>query len=71
MKIVIIHGQSHKGSTYHIANSILRNSKNVKPGLKTKGFFWMMHFMQKNGFNQVDAAYWKEKGWTGKQRPWN
>ena len=58
-------------ATTKIANSILRNSKNVKPGLKTKGFFWMMHFMQKNGFNQVDAAYWKEKGWTGKQRPWN
>lgn len=61
---------AHKATT-KIANSILRNSKNVKPGLKTKGFFWMMHFMQKNGFNQVDAAYWKEKGWTGKQRPWN
>ena len=28
-------------------------------------------FMQKNGFNQVDADYWKEKGWTGKLRPWN
>lgn len=58
-------------ATTKIANKILRNSKNVKPGLKTKGFFWIMHFMQRNGFNQVDADYWKEKEWTGKQRPWN
>lgn len=61
---------AHKATT-KIANKILRNSKNVKPGLKTKGFFWIMHFMQRNGFNQVDADYWKEKEWTGKQRPWN
>jgi len=32
--------------------------------------FWIMHLMQKNGFNPRDAEYWKAKGWTGKIRPW-
>lgn len=53
-----------------IANRILRNSKNVKPDLKTRAFFWIMHLMQKNGFNPRDAEYWKEKGWIRKARPW-
>ena len=42
----------------------------VKPGLKTKGYFWLMHLMQKSGWNEADMRYWREKGWTGKARPW-
>lgn len=34
MKIVIIHGQSHKGSTYHIANIVAE-----KIGGEKKEFF--------------------------------
>jgi len=26
--------------------------------------------MQKNGWNEADASYWKEKGWTEEKRPW-
>lgn len=42
----------------------------VTPSLKTKAFFKIMSMAQKKGWNKVDADYWKEKGWTGKIRPW-
>ena len=42
----------------------------VKPGLKTKGFFAIMRMMQKNGWNEADMNYWKEKGWLEKKKPW-
>ena len=58
-------------ATSKIANKIKSNAGNVTPDIKVKGFFFMMHLMQKNGFNPVDAKYWKDKGWTGKNRPWN
>ena len=57
-------------TTSSIAKKIIHNSGNVKPGIKTKGMFWIMHLMQKNGFNPRDVEYWKAKGWTGKIRPW-
>ncbi|MDO4188760.1 MAG: NAD(P)H-dependent oxidoreductase [Lachnospiraceae bacterium] len=56
--------------TSKIAKKIIKNSNKVKPGIKTKAFFLMMHFMQKNGFNPCDAKYWEAKGWTGQKRPW-
>lgn len=56
--------------TTAIANKIKSRSNNMKPGLKTKAFFFMMHLMQKNGFNPRDVEYWKNKGWTGNARPW-
>lgn len=57
-------------TTSKIARKIKNNSGNVKPGLKTKVFFWIMHLMQRNGFNPRDVEYWNTKGWTGKKRPW-
>ena len=57
-------------TTSSIAKKIIHNSGNVKPGIKTKVMFWIMHLMQKNGFNPRDVEYWKAKGWTGKIRPW-
>ena len=57
-------------ATSRIAGKVQRNFGHVKPGIKTKGFFFIMRLMQKNGFNPKDAEYWKEKGWTGKVRPW-
>ena len=42
----------------------------VTPGLKTKGMFYIMRMMQKNGWNSRDVEYWKEHGWTEKKRPW-
>lgn len=57
-------------ATSRIAKKLVNNSGNVKPGIKTKGFFYIMHFMQRNGFNPRDAEYWKSKGWTENKRPW-
>ena len=57
-------------ATSSIAKKIIHNSANVKPGIKTKGMFWIMHLMQKNGFNPRDVEHWKSKGWTEKKRPW-
>ena len=62
--------KSIERATSKIANKIKSNAGNVKPDLKVKGFFFIMHLMQKNGFNPVDAKYWKDKDWTGKKRPW-
>ena len=53
-----------------VAAKILRRNGRVKPGLKTKAFFFAMHLMQRSGFNERDVKYWKEKGWTGSKRPW-
>ena len=56
--------------TDSIASKILSKNGRVKPGLKTKGFFFIMHMLQKNGWNEADVRYWKERGWTEKNRPW-
>ena len=57
-------------ATTSIAKRIIKGQGNVKPGIKTKGFFFIMHIMQRNGFNERDAKYWKEKGWTENKHPW-
>ncbi|MGN0469903.1 MAG: flavodoxin family protein [Acutalibacteraceae bacterium] len=56
--------------TDNLARKIRKNYGNVKPSVKTKAFFYIMHLMQKNGWNEADVNYWKEKGWTEKKRPW-
>ena len=56
--------------TTALAKQIQKNYGNEKPSLKTKGFFLIMRLMQKSGWNEADKLYWKEKGWTGKKRPW-
>ena len=56
--------------TTKLANKIRKKNGKVKPGFKTKAFFFIMHLMQKNGWNECDMNYWKERGWTGKKRPW-
>lgn len=53
-----------------LAGRIRRNAGNVRVGVKTRGFFEIMRIAHKNGFNEADDAYWKEKGWLGKARPW-
>lgn len=55
--------------TDNLARKIRKNYGNVKPSVKTKAFFYIMHLMQKNGWNEADVNYWKEKGWTEKKRP--
>ena len=53
-----------------IADRIKSCSGKVTPAVKTRAFFFAMHLMQRNGFNERDVKYWKEKGWTGTTRPW-
>lgn len=56
--------------TTKLADRIKRNHGRVTPSLKTRVFFSVMRLAQKSGWNEVDSLYWKEKGWTGKLRPW-
>ncbi len=56
--------------TTAIADKIVRRNGKVKPGIKTRCFFFAMHILQRNGFNPRDVNYWKQKGWTGSKRPW-
>lgn len=56
--------------TTKLANKINRRNGKVKPGIKTTGLFSIMRMVQKNGWNEADVLYWKNKGWTGKKRPW-
>jgi multimeric flavodoxin WrbA len=56
--------------TDSIAKKILRREGKVRVPLKTKGFFNLMRLIQRSGWNKTDVDYWKEKGWTGKKRPW-
>ena len=53
-----------------IAKKINRRNGKVKPGLKTKAFFFLMRMLQKSGWNEADVKYWNEKGWTKNKRPW-
>ena len=62
--------KSVERKTRSIANKIRRCSGKVKPGFKTKAFFWLMHLIQRNGWNEADVRYWAEKGWTKNKRPW-
>ena len=57
--------------TSKISRKVIRKANNIKPDIRVKGFFWMMHLMQRNGFNPCDVEYWKTKGWTKRKRPWN
>lgn len=56
--------------TTALARKIKKRGGQVKPSVKTKVFFNMMRLAMEKGWNEVDAAYWREKGWTGKVRPW-
>lgn len=53
-----------------IAKKICKRQGKVQPGIKTRMFFSVMRQAQIRGWNPADTAYWKEKGWTGKERPW-
>jgi len=57
--------------TTALARKIKARNGNVKPGLKTRGFFCIMRMLQKSGaWNEADGIYWREKGWLGRKRPW-
>ena len=56
--------------TTKIAKKLVKKNGKVKPAFKTKAFFFLMHLLERKGWNEADVNYWKEKGWTGKARPW-
>ena len=62
--------QQIEGKISKLAAKIRNKQGKVKPGIKTKGLFNIMRMMQKNGWNQADMDYWREKGWLDKKRPW-
>lgn len=53
-----------------LARKLKANQGRVRPSVKTKLFFAVMRQMQKRGWNEADMSYWRDKGWTGKKRPW-
>ena len=57
-------------ATDSIARKIVKRNSRIKPGLKTRIMFWIMHLVQRKGWNERDVNHWKEKGWTEKKRPW-
>lgn len=59
-----------ENKTTALAQQIIGNNGRVKPSIKTRVFFNAIRLVQKSGWNEADANYWKEKGWTGKKRPW-
>ena len=56
--------------TTALAKQIRKRNHKIKPGIKTRGLFFIMHLVQRKGALETDSTYWKEKGWTGKKRPW-
>lgn len=59
-----------EAKTSSLARRIRKNLGTVKPSVKARAFFSIMRIVQKNGWNKADSDYWREKGWTGKKRPW-
>lgn len=57
-------------ATTSMAKKIVKCNGKVSPGIKTKVTFLFMRLLQKKMMNPKDCAYWNEKGWTGKNRPW-
>lgn len=55
---------------HRLAGKLRAGQGRVRPGLKTRAVFRVMGIMQKRGWNPADGDYWKEKGWTGRKRPW-
>ena len=45
-----------------ITKQITSRYGRVNPGLKTKGMFYIVRMMQKNGWNSRDVKHWKEQG---------
>ncbi len=54
-----------------ITHKIIKSSKKVSPGIKTKAIFNAMRIAQKRGgFNKADVDYWEKQGWLENVRPW-
>ena len=56
--------------TTELADRIRKGHGHVSPGIKTRAWFFILHLAQRKGAVEADRIYWKEKGWTGRKRPW-
>jgi multimeric flavodoxin WrbA len=54
-----------------ISKKIIRKRNKVKPGIKTKGLFYLFRMMHKK-FDSIahDKEYWIKNGWLDRNRPW-
>ncbi len=59
-----------EAQTTALAARIRKNAGRVSPSLRTRAFFHFMRLMQKHGWNEADCAYWRQKGWDKRARPW-
>jgi len=50
----------------------IKNTRNVKSGIRTRFMFWIMRMgMKKNNeWNTTDRLHWQSLGWLGKARPY-
>lgn len=53
-----------------LAKKITKNEGHVKPGIKTRALFFILHLVHRNERSKADSEYWKKQGWTGNVRPW-
>ncbi|MGL5067598.1 MAG: flavodoxin family protein [Sarcina sp.] len=54
-----------------ISNKIVKNKSRIVPPVKTKGLFLGMKLLHKKGqFSENDKAYWNDRGWLNKTKPW-
>lgn len=56
--------------TTSLSKKIKKRAHKVGMSLSTRLMFFVMHIVQRNGFNETDKNYWAEKEWTKKKRPW-
>jgi multimeric flavodoxin WrbA len=59
-----------ENQTTRLTKKILKREGKVRIGIKTKAFFYIMHLVQKKGWNIADKEYWDQKEWNKKKRPW-
>ena len=59
-----------ESKTTALANRIKARVGKARPSFKTKFMFGIMRMMMKNGWNELDTEYWKQKGWLDNKRPW-
>lgn len=56
--------------TDQLAVRIKKKNGRIKPGIKTKAFFYIMRIVHKKEMNPADTVYWREKGWISGKKPW-
>ena len=56
--------------TTALAEKIRAKNGRVKPGIKTRGFFYLVRKIHGRSWNEADCIYWEKKGWDKRARPW-